>query len=86
VALTIQDAEADRLARELAAQTGESLDTAVVIALRERLERERKHDSPAKKRPSEYFLETRETLARLAIHDSRSADEILGYGEDGLPR
>jgi len=36
--LSIKSDEADRLARELAAETGESLTEAVVIALRERLE------------------------------------------------
>ena len=42
MALCIKDPEADRLARELARQTGESLTQAVVVALRERLQRERR--------------------------------------------
>jgi hypothetical protein len=40
MALSIKSDEADRLARELAAETGETLTVAVVIALRERLDRE----------------------------------------------
>jgi antitoxin VapB len=40
MALSIKHPEADRLARELAARTGETLTEAVVVALRERLTRE----------------------------------------------
>jgi hypothetical protein len=40
MALSIKSDEADQLARELAAETGETLTDAVVIALRERLDRE----------------------------------------------
>src|SRR5260370_1439498 len=39
VALSLKDPEADRLAREVAARTGETLTTAVIVALRERLAR-----------------------------------------------
>lgn len=39
--LTIVNPETDRLARELAQRTGESLTEAVTVALRERLERVR---------------------------------------------
>jgi hypothetical protein len=37
--LTIQNPEVERLARDVAKQTGEQLEDAVVTALRERLER-----------------------------------------------
>jgi len=40
MALSIKSDEADRLARELAAETGETLTEAVETALRERLDRE----------------------------------------------
>lgn len=39
MAITIKNAEAERLARELAARTGESLTGAILAALRERHER-----------------------------------------------
>ena len=39
MALSLKDPEADRLAREVAARTGETLTTAVVVALSERLAR-----------------------------------------------
>jgi antitoxin VapB len=41
MALSIKNPEADRLARELAAATGETLTEAVLNALRERLTRQR---------------------------------------------
>ena len=44
MALSIKDPEADRLARELAARTGETLTEAVVVALRERLARQTGRD------------------------------------------
>jgi antitoxin VapB len=44
VALSIKDPEADRLARAVAARTGETLTQAVVTALRERLARMQKAD------------------------------------------
>jgi antitoxin VapB len=41
MALSIKTDKADRLARELARLTGETMTTAVTVALEERLERER---------------------------------------------
>ena len=40
--LNIKNPEAHRLAKQLAAATGESLTTAVIVVLRERLERTRR--------------------------------------------
>jgi antitoxin VapB len=83
MALSIKSDEADRLARELAEETGETLTEAVVVALRERLERQRAVRGSG----------MRERLARLAadvaampVLDDRTPEEIIDYGEDGLPR
>ena len=84
VALNIKDAEADRLARELAAATGETLTDAVLNALRERLARQRQR-RPVPRKASEILNDARQRLAKLPILDNRSDDEILGYDEDGLP-
>ena len=51
MALSLKDPEADRLAREVAARTGETLTAAVVVALRERLARLRGR-SPAGRHPT----------------------------------
>jgi antitoxin VapB len=83
MALNIKDEQADRLARELAAATGESITTAVTVAVRERLERVR-GAVPHEQR----LLEIRkisERSAGLPVFDERSAAEILGYDETGLP-
>jgi len=83
VALSIKDPEAHRLAREVAKATGETLTTAVVQSLRERLARVRR---PRGGRLSEQLLKIGRRCARLPVQDARSADEILGYDEYGLPR
>jgi antitoxin VapB len=84
MALSIKHPEADRLARELARSTGESLTEAVMTALRERLVRERR--KAAAPRLREEIRAIRERCARLPVLDSRSAGEIIGYDENGLPR
>ena len=84
MALNIKHPEADRLARELSAVTGETLTEAVVAALRERLERQRQR-RPRPSSVGEILREARMRLSRLPVLDSRSADEILGYDEIGLP-
>jgi antitoxin VapB len=84
MALNIKDAEADRLARELAAATGEILTEVVLNALRERIARQRQR-RPAPRSAKEILKEARLRLARLPVRDHRSAEEILGYDEIGLP-
>ena len=81
--LSIKNDDADRLARELAATTGESLTEAVVVALRERLERER-----ARRRVgiAERLRRLAGEVAELAVLDPRPADAIVGYDAHGLPR
>jgi len=77
------DPEADQLARELAARTGETVAEAVVKALRERLLREQ--ERTGRPRLSEELAAIRKRCAALPVLDARSADEILDYDERGLP-
>ncbi|HET6520963.1 MAG TPA: type II toxin-antitoxin system VapB family antitoxin [Geminicoccaceae bacterium] len=84
MALNIKSAKADRLARTLAARTGETITQAVERALEERLMREEgRRASPSLE---EEILEIARRCASLPDLDTRSADEILGYDENGLPR
>ena len=83
MALSIKDPEADRLAREVAKATGETLTTAVVQSLRERLARVRRVRGP---RLSEELLKIARHCAQLPVQDRRSPEEIIGYDEHGLPR
>lgn len=83
MALNIKDGGADRVVRELAAETGESITTAVTIAARERLERLR--GAVPRERRSIELTRIAERSAARGVGDRRSAEEILGYGPDGLP-
>jgi antitoxin VapB len=82
--LNIKSAEADRLARELSALTGESITEAVTRALQERLERRRDLSDQARRKARAVKIDQIMELARsLPLLDDRPADEILGYDEDG---
>ncbi len=78
MALNIKDDTADRLARELAAATGESITTAVTTAVRERLERVR-GSVPRKQRAQALSTIAARSAARR-VRDRRSAEDIVGYG------
>lgn len=80
--LSIKNAEADQLARELANMTGESMTEAVLVALRERVDRERNRRGPSK---AEKLRILAEEIAALPVLDQRTSDEIIGYDERGLP-
>ena len=83
MALNIRNPEAERLAAELARQTGETKTEVVVKALRDRLARVRRERS---KRPlADELEEIAKHCADLPVLDARPADEILGYDEHGLP-
>ena len=83
MALSIKDRETERLARELAKRTGESLTLATRRALEERLRRV----GGAARRASllEDLAEIRRRWSALPVVDPRSADEIIGYDRNGLP-
>jgi antitoxin VapB len=86
--LHIDDPKAAELARELAARTGETVHDAVVHALEERLQRKpaRRQETPEEREARKArILEILERMHKLPILDYRSADELVGYDEDGLP-
>ncbi|MFZ3237339.1 MAG: type II toxin-antitoxin system VapB family antitoxin [Stellaceae bacterium] len=86
MALSLKDPETDRLAREVAKLTGESLTEAVRKSLAERLDRERlRRGRPATDLAAELDALAKECAA-LPDLDTRSADEIIGYDENGLWR
>lgn len=84
MALSLKDPETDSLARQVASLTGETLTEAVRTALAERLRRERLKRG----RPGELAEELKAIGRRSAerpVLDGRSADEIIGYDENGVP-
>ena len=84
MALSIKHPDADRLARELADTTGETLTEAIINALRERLRREQGKSRGPRLRDD--IRAIRRRCAGLPVRDHRSPDHILGYDERGLPR
>ena len=82
--LSIKNDETERLARQVARETGESLTEAIQQALRERWERLK-----ARRRNQALAGQLEDLLHRvdaLPTIDSRPEDEILGYDEHGMPR
>jgi antitoxin VapB len=82
VSLTLAKPDTDRMARELAALTGETVEDAVAHALRDRLERERR------RRGRDEVL----ARARRIVRESGPCDEPVDgdpgaflYDERGLP-
>ena len=80
MALNIKDPKPEQAVRELAALTGETVTVAVRSAAEERLRGRRSGRNVA-----EEIMEIGRHCASLPVFDDRSADEILGYDESGLP-
>jgi antitoxin VapB len=82
--LSIKNGATERLARQVARETGESITEAIEKALEERLARLK-----SKRRSRILGTQIDDLLRRmdaLPTLDARTADEILGYDERGMPR
>jgi antitoxin VapB len=86
VALSLKDPETDRLARQVARLTGETLTEAVRKSLAERLARERLRRGRPHKSLADELNEIALHCANLPELDRRPTDEIIGYDEEGLWR
>jgi antitoxin VapB len=83
MALSIKNPQTEELARELATRTGESITEAVETAVRSRLASlDRPSMATRGRQRAERLLRQLDALPDL---DTRSADEILGYDDRGLP-
>ena len=85
MALSLKDKETDRLARAVAALTGETLTDAIRKALAERLERERLRRGETLGL-ADRLMQIGARCAALPDHDTRHPDEIVGYDETGMWR
>ncbi len=83
MALNIKNPEADRLAHELAEETGETITEALTVALRDRLSAVRRKRERVHLRAEIAELQT--FVAGLPDRDPRPPEELLGYDEFGLP-
>jgi antitoxin VapB len=84
MSLNIKNEETHRLARELAHLTGETVTGAITVALRERLEREKRERSVESRIKKMRAIRKR---CRVLLKDGPSAVEHgdFLYDEDGLP-
>ena len=84
MALSIRNKEAERLAREVARETGETITEAIMRSLEERLLRLSGRRTATDL--AEEILRIGSRCAALPDVDTRTADEILGYDENGVVR
>jgi antitoxin VapB len=84
MAISIKNDRAEKLARQVSAETGESLTEAVIHSLEERLERLK--GRRAAPDLAEALMAISRRCSALPDLDVRGADEILGYDEKGAFR
>jgi antitoxin VapB len=82
--LSIKDPETERLARDLARRTGESITVATRKALQERLRRVRGGERKILLLAD--LAAIRRRCAEFPVLDPRTPEEIIGYDEIGRPR
>ena len=80
--MNIASPKVDELARRLARLTGEDVETALERAIEERLSRVAPTEQGDRRAAMRRFFDR---VSQMPVLDARSADEILGYGSDGLP-
>jgi antitoxin VapB len=83
MALSIRNPKTEKLARELAAESGENITQAITHALEERLERLRGRSTATDL--VEEILKISKRCGAIPDQDQRAADEILGYDSVGVP-
>jgi antitoxin VapB len=84
LALNIKDPATEKCVRELASVTGETVTAAIRRAAEERLHRVRRRQGG--RSLADEIMEIARRCAALPDQDPRTADEILGYDQHGLPR
>lgn len=84
MALSIKNPKAEKLAREVAAESGENITEAIIHALEERLMRLKGRRST--KEIADEIMKISIRCKALPERDRRVADEILGYDQTGLPK
>ena len=83
--LNIKNEEAHRLARELARRRGVSITRAVSDAIADALKRAESTDQISSRRLVSELDAIALQCASLEVKDRRSAEEIVGYDENGAP-
>lgn len=87
MSMNIKNAEAENLVRELAAETGESLTRAMMVAVRERLDRVRNQEDATTAERIEALHRLSADAAPRWVEPYRGTDHgDLLYDDEGLPR
>jgi antitoxin VapB len=82
--ISLKNDKAEKLARQVAAEAGESLTDAIIHALEERLERlERQKGRQTAPDIAGILMKISRRCSSLPDLDTRNAEEILGYDEKG---
>ena len=84
MALSIRNPKAEKLARELAAESGENITQAITRSLEERLQRLRGRSTATDL--FEEIMKISRRCSEIPDQDQRSPDEILAYGPAGVPQ
>lgn len=82
MALSIKNAQAERLAKELARESGTTVTSSVIDALEQALRRVRGRKTAPSVRDA--ILEVSERCAALPDLDTRTPEQILGYDQRGV--
>jgi antitoxin VapB len=83
--LSIKNDETERLVRELARRKGVGVTTAIRLAVSNELARVMHSPAADWDRRWKDIAKIQARSIALPVLDNRSDDEILGYGDDGLP-
>lgn len=86
MSLNIKNPETNRLARELARRTGESVTTAITVALKERLERKERAQQPESR--MDWLKRITAETAEI-MNDGRTSTQLLDElydPETGFPK
>jgi len=83
MALSIRNSKAEKLARELAAESGENITQAITRALEERLQRLRGRSAAIDL--VEEIMKISRRCSEIPDQDQRPPDEILSYDPTGVP-
>lgn len=83
MALSIHNPKAEKLARELAAKSGETITQAIITAIEDRLER--MQGKRATLDLTAEMMKIAERCSGLPDLDPRPSDQILGYDQRGIP-
>lgn len=86
MAINIKSPDAERLVRELAELTGESITDAIQIAVRERLTRERLRKLGSTERAWSRVERIQERIRQVPLVEGRTPEELMRPDERGVPR